>query len=207
MSSLPAPLTTQEQEDALERFCTFLQFETVSSLAPTTGAYKACAAWLVEQLQALPFLSHIHLLPEAPDHSPVVMAVWKGVDENLPVLLLNSHYDVVPAAADDWTVPAFAGLRQDGRVYGRGTQDMKCVCLQYLEALRYLHRRNPNWQPARSIYLSFVPDEEVGGGGMAALLESQLYRNLPGIALALDEGLASTNDTYAVCMCSCREKK
>jgi aminoacylase len=33
---------------------------------------------------------------------------------------------------------------------------------------------------------------------MAAFLSSKLYKSLPGIALALDEGLASTTDTYAV---------
>jgi aminoacylase len=39
---------------------------------------------------------------------------------------------------------------------------------------------------------------EVGGGGMAAFLESNLYQSLPGIALALDEGLASTTDVFSV---------
>eukprot|EP01083_Nonionella_stella_P193811 715367_1 len=33
---------------------------------------------------------------------------------------------------------------------------------------------------------------------MAAFLSSNLYKSLPGICLALDEGLASTNDTYSV---------
>ena len=47
--------------------------------------------------------------------------------------------------------------------------------------------------------MTFVPDEEVGGSGMAAFLDSSLYKSiLPGIALALDEGLASMNDTYSV---------
>ena len=196
--SLPAPLTEEENEAALRRFCEFLQFETVSSIAPQTGAYQKCAQWLVQELESLGFLDQVFLLKEALEDSPVVIAVWKGVNESLPVLLLNSHFDVVPAAAADWTVPAFSGLRRDGKVYGRGTQDMKCVCLQYIEALRHIHARDPSWQPARSVYLSFVPDEEIGGAGMAAFLESSLYKSLPGIALALDEGLASTTDTYAV---------
>lgn len=40
--------------------------------------------------------------------------------------------------------------------------------------------------------------KEVGGAGMAAFLESSLYKQLPGIALALDEGLASETDEYCV---------
>jgi aminoacylase len=71
-------------------------------------------------------------------------------------------------------------------------------CIQYLEAIRKLHASKPEFVPKRSIYLTFVPDEEVGGSGMAAVLSSKLYKSLPGIALALDEGLASTNDSYSV---------
>jgi aminoacylase len=194
--SLPKGLSAEESEEALTRFAKFLTFETVSNVAAVSGAYKECAKWLVAELEMLGFLE-VSLLEEAPDHSPVVIAVWKGVDESLPILLLNSHYDVVPVSAD-WTVPPFRGLRKDGKIYGRGTQDMKCVCLQYIEALQQIHIRNPSWQPARSIYLSFVPDEETGGAGMAAFLDSKVYKTLPGIALALDEGLASTTDTYSV---------
>jgi aminoacylase len=54
------------------------------------------------------------------------------------------------------------------------------------------------YSPVRSIYLTFVPDEEIGGSGMAAFLDSTLYKSLPGIALALDEGLASTSNSMEV---------
>jgi aminoacylase len=70
--------------------------------------------------------------------------------------------------------------------------------MQYVEAIRKLTERLPDWKPQRSIYLTFVPDEEIGGSGMAAFLDSQLYKSLPGIALALDEGLASTTNTFDV---------
>ena len=36
---------------------------------------------------------------------------------------------------------------------------MKCVCMQYLEALRRLVARG--WRPRRTVHLTFVPDEEV----------------------------------------------
>lgn len=67
-----------------------------------------------------------------------------------------------------------------------------------MEGIRKIHTSKPTFQPERSIYLSFVPDEEVGGSGMAAFLSSELYKSLPGIAIALDEGLASTTDIYSV---------
>lgn len=221
ISSIPSILSKAEEENAIERFQTFLRYETVSATAPTTGEYKKCANFLLQQLRSIPnnVLTDIHLLPEAPDHSPVVIAKWQGkksdddddddvkTDTDLPIILLNSHYDVVPADASAWTVPPFEAIRKDGKIYGRGAQDMKCVCMQYIEAIRYLaSSTSPTFQPARTIYLTFVPDEEIGGQGMAAFLESSLYKDVinkgtgqhTGIALALDEGLASTNNVFDV---------
>jgi aminoacylase len=120
-------LTPEEAENAIKSFAKIIQYQTVSATAPDTGAYKECAQFLMDQLHSIPCLDNIHLLDEAPDHSPVVIARWNGSDESLPVILLNSHYDVVPAVQDDWKVPCFEGLRKDGKVYGRGAQDMKCV--------------------------------------------------------------------------------
>lgn len=45
-------------------------------------------------------------------------------------ILLNSHYDVVPVANEHWTVPPFDAVIEGDRIYGRGSQDMKCVCAQ-----------------------------------------------------------------------------
>ncbi|KAL3909122.1 MAG: hypothetical protein SGILL_008212, partial [Bacillariaceae sp.] len=194
-----ASLSSAETEAAIARFQEFIRFDTVSATAPTDGAYRRCAAFLKEQLENISVLENVHFLKEAPDHSPVVVAHWPGKDKSLPILLLNSHYDVVPADFDKWTVPPFEAIRKDGKIYGRGTQDMKCVCMQYLEAIRKIVQLHPQWQPERSIYLTFVPDEEVGGSGMAAFLDSDLYKKeLPGIALALDEGLASTTNVFDV---------
>jgi aminoacylase len=155
----PTMLTDAEAQAAIGRLCRFLQFPTVSSLAVETGAYRECAAWLTQQLEDARVFDQVFVLPEAPQHSPVVVALWKGRDESLPILLLNSHYDVVPADDKDWTVPPFEGLRLDGRVYGRGAQDMKCVCMQYIEAIIKIRQTHPTWIPERSIYLTFVPDE------------------------------------------------
>lgn len=47
--------------------------------------------------------------------------------EDWPVIILNSHYDVVPAAEDDWTVDPFAGLRKDGKVSASTLQRMNVI--------------------------------------------------------------------------------
>ena len=40
-------------------------------------------------------------------------------------VMLSGHTDVVPVDGQEWTVPAFACTEADGRLYGRGTADMK----------------------------------------------------------------------------------
>jgi acetylornithine deacetylase/succinyl-diaminopimelate desuccinylase-like protein len=83
------------------------------------------------------------------------------------VILLNSHYDVVPVMKEHWTMPAFEGKITDvggeQRLYGRGAQDMKPVCIQYIVAISRLVAAGV--VPRRDVHLSFVPDEETGGSG------------------------------------------
>jgi len=43
--------------------------------------------------------------------------------KNQPGVLLSGHTDVVPAAGQAWTFPAFAATVKDGRIYGRGSCD------------------------------------------------------------------------------------
>lgn len=86
--------------------------------------------------------------------------------------------------------------RSDGRIYGRGTQDMKCVGIQYLLAVQRLMARG--FKPRRTVYLLFVPDEEAGGvKGMQPFAEHPKVAEL-NAGVVLDEGLASTTDSYKV---------
>ena len=56
---------------------------------------------------------------------PCLVADWvpEGTDTSRPFLLLHGHSDVVPAAAEDWTVDPFSGEIRDGFLWGRGTLD------------------------------------------------------------------------------------
>ncbi len=65
----------------------------------------------------------------------VVLMTWRGSQPELPTLVLNSHMDVVPVFPELWSVDPWAAVEKDGKIYGRGTQDMKCVGIQYIEAV------------------------------------------------------------------------
>lgn len=64
--------------------------------------------------------------------------------------------DVVPVYADDWTHDPFAAdIDSEGRIFARGSQDMKCVGAQYLAAIRALKKDNVSLK--RTIHVMFVP--------------------------------------------------
>jgi acetylornithine deacetylase/succinyl-diaminopimelate desuccinylase-like protein len=69
---------------------------------------------------------------------------------------------VVPANADDWSVPPFAGEIRDGCVWGRGAVDMKDFDAMVLSVVRA--RTRAGAAPRRPIRLIFTADEEAGSG-------------------------------------------
>jgi aminoacylase len=65
---------------------------------------------------------------------------------------------------------------------------MKSVCVQHLEALYQATLEGPLH---RTVHVTFVPDEEIGGsGGMGAFVEEGHIKKL-NVGCALDEGLAN----------------
>ncbi|TMW63754.1 hypothetical protein Poli38472_002695 [Pythium oligandrum] len=182
-----------QRKDAVSRFLEFLSFPTVSADGPA-GVYEECAEWLRAYLTEIDLSVQVI---EAELHKPIVLATWKGEDETLPGIILNSHYDVVPPIREYWTWDPFqAKVLEDGNIYGRGTQDMKCVCIQYVEAVARL--KSKGFVPKRNIHLLFVPDEELGGGGMRSFLDTPEFKSVQPVAFAFDEGLANSSDAYTV---------
>ncbi len=121
---------------------------------------------------------------------PNVLCHVGGTGE--PGLVLIHHMDVVPAKAQEWSVPPFAAEVKDGFLYGRGTLDTKglgaahwCAALRAAKAgiLR------------RKLFLVANADEEVGGGEGA----EHFVRNLPfpiGAAYAMNEGGVGVRDVF-----------
>lgn len=84
-----------------------------------------------------------------------------------PGFLLAGHTDVVPVDGQTWTSDPFQLDRRDGRLYGRGSADMKGFVASVLAAVpRFV--RLPLSTP---IHLAFTCDEELGCIGLRRLLE------------------------------------
>lgn len=105
---------------------------------------------------------------------------WPGSDPSLPAVLFDAHYDVVPiepGTLDDWPQPPFAGATSDGFLWGRGVIDDKLAVIAYFEAIESL--RAGGFRPERSLYFSFVHDEEIGGeNGAVAVVEALRARGI-----------------------------
>ncbi|KAG6408340.1 hypothetical protein SASPL_131345 [Salvia splendens] len=95
--------------------------------------------------------------------------------------------------------PPFAAHRAaDGRIYARGAQDDKCIGMQYLEAIRELKKSSLGHTPLRTVHISYVPEEEIGGfDGMMKFVETREFEEL-NIGFMLDEGQASVGDEFRV---------
>lgn len=180
-----------------ESFREFLRIRSISADGPE-GAYHEAAKWISDYAREQVGLTSITTFEYAKG-KPVVLIEWPGSKPDLPSVLLNSHYDVVPAMPEHWDTDPFSATKDEanGRIYGRGTQDMKCVCIQYLVAISRLRRSG--FVPTRTVHLSFVPDEEIGGAdGICLLLASEEWKALLPVGVALDEGLANPKNAFTV---------
>lgn len=85
----------------------------------------------------------------------------------VPGIVLSGHTDVVPVEGQRWSVAPFDLTEKDGKLYGRGTADMKgyiaCV-LACVPALVKASLRMP-------VHIALSYDEEVGCLGVRSLIE------------------------------------
>ncbi|KAF9190123.1 adenylate cyclase [Haplosporangium sp. Z 767] len=182
-------MTHSEEHPAVTRFREYLRIKTVQPEPDYWGASK----FLIRQAEEI---GMPYRIVECVKDKPTVIMTFEGTDPSLPSLLLNSHTDVVPVFLESWTQDPFAANKVDGFIYARGSQDMKCVGMSYLEVLR--RYRAAGKKPLRTIHLTWVPEEEVGGvEGMKLLVHHEEFKRL-NVAFALDEGIASPKNALKV---------
>ena len=81
-------------------------------------------------------------------------------------VILSGHTDTVPWAGQDWSVDPLSGVVRDGKLFGRGSADMKSfIALAVAHATLFLESKAPF-----AIHLAFSYDEEVGCFGVKDLI-------------------------------------
>jgi acetylornithine deacetylase len=81
-------------------------------------------------------------------------------------VVLSGHTDVVPVDGQAWTIDPFRLTEKDGRLYGRGTADMKGFIASVLAAVPTFVQRSL----LTPVHLAFSYDEEVGCLGVRPML-------------------------------------
>jgi succinyl-diaminopimelate desuccinylase len=102
---------------ALQLTQELIRFETINP----PGNETPCARHLGSILEAAGFKTRY--IPLGPNRDNLI--AWAGGNGGKPALCFSGHTDVVPLGAAPWTVAPFGGDISDGRIYGRGSSDMK----------------------------------------------------------------------------------
>lgn len=119
---------------------------------------------------------------------------WSGKSSDKPIVLM-SHQDVVPAEGN-WQKDPYSGDIENGRVYGRGTADIKCGVMSFMQAVEELLEEGIT--PLQDIYLSSSCTEEVGGPGCNKIIDELEKRGVKPW-LVLDEGGAIVKEPIGGC--------
>ena len=117
-------------------------------------------------------------------HTTGLLFRWPGRSPEAPGVFL-AHYDVVPAQEEAWEKPPFAGILEEGVLWGRGALDMKNQLCALLEAMEYLI--STGFTPAHDIYLALSGEEEIMGPTAPAIRDVFVERHISP-AFVLDEG-------------------
>ena len=102
---------------------------------------------------------------ELPDRG--LLMRWPGKSQDAPSVMM-AHYDVVPVNEESWDKPPFAGVLEDGILWGRGTLDTKVTFNGILSAADALIGQG--FVPENDIYFAFSGGEEVNGKAWQTML-------------------------------------
>lgn len=107
-------------------------------------------------------------LQETQDNRPNVIGTWKGTRGD-KALLFNGHLDVVPVEPSQWRSPPYQMTECNGKLYGRGTADMKGGIAAALYAVKVLQKAGVRLKG--DLKFVFTVDEELLNIGVKKVVE------------------------------------
>ena len=156
----------------------FIEVPTVNPPGEKYGEFVSVASRVLEEIG---FSVKVHEVPrsvvekhypEYADYPRYIIVGRLGGGE--PVIQFNGHYDVVPPGSG-WSTDPFKPYIREGRVYGRGSVDMKGGIAASLLAIKAFTEFFKEFEG--TIEVALVPDEEIGGEtGTGYLVRSGLSK-------------------------------
>ncbi|NNG04221.1 MAG: acetylornithine deacetylase [Inquilinus sp.] len=157
--------TATDAAAAVELLRTLIAFDTVSA-----KPNRALIDWVADYLRGHGIEPLV--LPDADGGKANLYATFGPPEAG--GIVLSGHTDVVPPGDSGWDSDPFSLEERDGRLYGRGTADMKGFVALALALVPEM-AANP---PPTPIHLALSYDEEVGCLGVPHLVR-HITRHLP----------------------------
>jgi succinyl-diaminopimelate desuccinylase len=93
----------------------------------------------------------------------------KGLTKSFPPLVMTGHFDTVPVGSKQWSADPFLGMVKDGKIFGRGSSDMKGGVAAMMCASVQAFKESV---PRGGVRLIFTAAEEPGCLGAKHLADS-----------------------------------
>ncbi|KUO70753.1 MAG: hypothetical protein APF77_06385 [Clostridia bacterium BRH_c25] len=162
---MPAFLAQFQKDEALELLCEAINIITVNP----DGEETILAEFIADYLKDTGCSVEVAEFSEGRAN---VIAILKGY-KNEKSLLINGHLDTVPFGnRSGWDFPPNFSTIKDGRLYGRGSSDMKSGLCAMLYAFKQLALEG--FTPQNDIIFIGTGDEETSGLGAQAVIKSGL---------------------------------
>ena len=146
--------------DAVQLTRKLIEFDTVNP----PGNEEPCARYLGELLDRAGF--HVEYATFAPRRTSVIARI--GTAQSKPPLGFTGHLDTVPLGAAPWKRHPLGASLEGGKLYGRGSSDMKSgVAAFVIAALRLA----PQLKQGPGVTLVLTADEETGCQGSLQLVK------------------------------------
>ncbi len=156
-----SPQTDRPSDDALAMIERLIAFDTTSR-----DSNLGLIEWVRDYLEKLGATTRLTY-----DAKGVKANLFATIgDSDKPGLILSGHTDTVPVDGQEWSTDPFAATIADGKLYARGSADMKgFVGIALHHAPRFLEAMNQGTLTA-PIHYSLSYDEETGCIGVRGLL-------------------------------------
>jgi len=167
-----------DREDAVRLLADLVRIPTLNP----PGVEKPGAEFLARELSRRGFRPEVTEI--APNRANVVARL--AGSGQAPALLFNGHLDVVPPGETPWKHVPFGAEIEDGRLYGRGSCDMKSGLAAMLVAMDALARRGKRLRG--DLIFSAVADEENEAAGALRLVADGVTRGVGGVVIGEPTG-------------------
>lgn len=174
----------QRQEEHLTELVDLLSVPSVSTDPERRHDVRRAATIVADRLRraGVPDV----LIAESAGH-PAVIGQWL-VDEAQPTILIYGHYDVQPAEPLElWETDAFEPAVRDGKLYARGSADMKGNLLTAIQGVEATVATNGGLPPINVKFI-FEGEEEIGSPNLRAIVREHRDQLMADAVVSADGG-------------------